>query len=283
MKNFQIESKDEKQLHTLIKNNRLPHGIILECSDSQKLKQTIQLICLFAVCRSSTPPCRTCNQCQKVLSGNHPDIYTAALKGKSDAVNVEEIRNICTKAYTIPNEAAKQVFILPNADKMQSSAQNAFLKVLEEPPTNIIFILCCESSLNLLATIRSRGVIFNLNTGAYSSEELEKADEISQRICGALTQSRSLPLLKALGAITDRQTAATVLVCFNNHIALALKHLSGYNDMQLSQGAKQLLNINRKSLLQITELINTAQNRLKQNINVNLFTAWFCAQLRSTL
>ncbi|MEE1281349.1 MAG: ATP-binding protein, partial [Acutalibacteraceae bacterium] len=144
--NDNLKSGSIQALENAMKNSRLPHGIVLESTQPQLLQQYIKKLSKWAVCKESNKPCNACSQCKKVETENHPDIYTAQLAGKTEVVNVDEIRKICNDAYIKPNEATTKVYIIPNADKMQIQAQNAFLKVLEEPPQNILFILCCTSA-----------------------------------------------------------------------------------------------------------------------------------------
>jgi DNA polymerase III, gamma/tau subunits len=71
-------------------------------------------------------------------------------------IQVDDIRALKEDAYSSSFKGAKKVYIIPNADKMTVSAQNAFLKVLEEPPQDCIFILLTEDRMQLLETVRSR-------------------------------------------------------------------------------------------------------------------------------
>ena len=71
---------------------------------------------------------------------------------------VDQIRFITADAVVAPNEAARKVYIIHEADHMNEQAQNALLKSLEEPPGHACFILCTESVEALLVTIRSRCV-----------------------------------------------------------------------------------------------------------------------------
>lgn len=67
----------------------------------------------------------------------------------------------------LPNEAAYRVLILAEAQTMTPQAQNALLKILEEPPAHVIFILTCENRSQLLETVRSRCVCLTLQPVAW--------------------------------------------------------------------------------------------------------------------
>ncbi|MFH1011203.1 MAG: hypothetical protein V1784_08215 [bacterium] len=83
--------------------------------------------------------------------------YTPILLPRALSILIEEIRDwVIDKAYLMPYQARRKVFIITQADRMNLNAQNAFLKVLEEPPSDTHLFLTCEHEGGLLETIRSR-------------------------------------------------------------------------------------------------------------------------------
>lgn len=276
--NDNFKSGSVQALENAMKNGRLPHGIVLESTQPQLLQQYIKKLSKWAVCKESNKPCNACSQCKKVETENHPDIYTAQLAGKTEVVNVDEIRKICNDAYIKPNEATTKVYIIPNADKMQIQAQNAFLKVLEEPPQNILFILCCTSAQQLLLTIRSRVTVYKLGFDTIDDENAQKAIQKAQQIAKALTVIKGYELLCAT-LFTDRVFAKSVinnlLLIVNNAVKAKVANIN-CNDVE------QLLadSLSTQNLIDILDIITTAETRLNSNINMNLFSSWFCAELR---
>ncbi|MBR5527593.1 MAG: hypothetical protein IKV97_01220 [Clostridia bacterium] len=115
-------------------------------------------------------PCMTCSQCLKILCGDHTDIKTL---GEEDDVRVDDIRAISKEAYILPTDCEYHVYILKSADRMNSFAQNALLKIMEEPPKNTVFILLSPSKELLLPTVVSRAQALTL--GKSSLDEMEKA------------------------------------------------------------------------------------------------------------
>ncbi len=75
---------------------------------------------------------------------------------RSLSILIEQIRILIKQTYRMPFQARRKVFILFHADRMNINTQNAFLKVLEEPPPHTHFLLACEGEGTLLPTIRSR-------------------------------------------------------------------------------------------------------------------------------
>ena len=111
--------------------------------------------------RGGEQPCGRCAACRKVEAGIHPDLITVELqkdeKGRPRReITVDQIRAVNRDAWVLPNEAARKVYILADADKMNQAAQNAALKLLEEPPNGAVFLLCAVNPALLLDTVRSR-------------------------------------------------------------------------------------------------------------------------------
>ena len=86
----------------------------------------------------------------------HPDILQVSLSEKKKMISISQIREIGLLLSAKPNEAKKRMVLIKDADKMNVQAQNALLKMLEEPPENTFFILTATHTSSLLATILSR-------------------------------------------------------------------------------------------------------------------------------
>lgn len=98
--------------------------------------------------------CDRCISCAKIDKEIHPDVTT--LLPENDELKIETIRRAEEILSLRPYESKKKVLIVDDADKMNISAANAFLKTLEEPPDNSIIVLVSASPDRLPDTIRSR-------------------------------------------------------------------------------------------------------------------------------
>jgi DNA polymerase-3 subunit delta' len=96
----------------------------------------------------------TCPSCRRVLRGVHPDVHLVEAEG--EVLRVEEVRGAREEAWRSRQEGRTAVFILDEADRMNDSAANALLKVLEEPPPHVVFVLVARGTAALLDTITSR-------------------------------------------------------------------------------------------------------------------------------
>lgn len=115
-----------------------------------------------------TESCGHCTSCKTFDEDNNPDIIYVTHDKKD--ITVSDVRNQILKNITIkPYRNRYKIFIIPEADKMNILAQNAFLKTFEEPPEYGIFLLLCENYNKFLVTILSRCIMFKLHPLPYNA------------------------------------------------------------------------------------------------------------------
>ncbi|MBQ4321443.1 MAG: hypothetical protein IJC35_04310 [Oscillospiraceae bacterium] len=129
-------------------------------------------------------PCGICPHCRKVISGSHPDFRRFAPEKDKRIFPVSLARDLREEAWILPNEAERKVFLLEAADTMNGAAQNALLKILEEPPAGTLFLLQCENPGRFLETIRSRCTVVQTEAEAASSGQEEAASEYLDLVLG---------------------------------------------------------------------------------------------------
>lgn len=214
----------KRQLSALVDAGHFPHALLLEGAAGSGRRTLARQIARAAVCQATAAqrPCGACAACRKAA---HPDI--ALYGGDGKALSVDTVRQLRQEAFVLPNEAAYRVLILAEAQTMTPQAQNALLKILEEPPAHVIFILTCENRSQLLETVRSRCVCLTLQPVAWDEaapvlhsrlpqvppQELQRAHSlfggcIGQVISGITdgTLQQVLELTPAIGeAIVDPQ------------------------------------------------------------------------------
>lgn len=133
------------------------HAYIFEGDRGVGADQCARLFAAALVCeKEGSAPCGICGSCLMARADTHPDIYTVAPDSGKRNITVDKIREIVNDAYTKPYESGKKVYIISYGDDMNEQAQNAFLKVLEEPPAYAVFIILAENCESLLQTVRSR-------------------------------------------------------------------------------------------------------------------------------
>lgn len=103
-----------------------------------------------------TVPCGKCACCSYFESlAAHPNVTVVSPENKA-SIGIKDIRDMSDGVYTAPYMGSKKVYIIRNAEKMTQQAQNALLKVIEEPPEHALFFLLSASRYAMLATVISR-------------------------------------------------------------------------------------------------------------------------------
>lgn len=157
---YGYEILHEDILDKLIKNIRKgtsQHAYIFEGERGGGSFGAAQLFANTLVCgKTEVAPCGTCTSCILAKAGNHPDISVISHQGDKKNIIVEQVRELLKDSAKKPYEDAKKVYIIAYGDEMNEQAQNAFLKLLEEPPQYAVFIILAENIESLLPTVRSR-------------------------------------------------------------------------------------------------------------------------------
>ncbi|MBT5807802.1 DNA polymerase III subunit gamma/tau, partial [Candidatus Uhrbacteria bacterium] len=99
-------------------------------------------------------PCNTCNACEQVSAGNSLDVFEIDAASHTDVENVRE--NIIKSVRFAPNQLKKKVYIIDEVHMLSTSAFNALLKTLEEPPEHALFVLATTEIHKVPDTIISR-------------------------------------------------------------------------------------------------------------------------------
>ncbi len=168
------------------------HAVIISSSSREAALHTARSLAMAAVClRGYDVPCGVCRGCRKAASGSHPDIIPVVRPTDKNGnprreLTVDQVRELAADAQVLPNEAERKVYIIEEAELMNLNAQNAALKLLEEPPATVVFLLCAVNPGLLLETVRSRCLMMTVAGGN------EAADEESLKLAdGFLTALRS--------------------------------------------------------------------------------------------
>ncbi len=270
-----------RQLEMMSQNRRLPHAVVFESRDTELAQRASEELAAAFLCESdSKRPCGICRSCRKVYAGIHPDVYSVETTGGKQATGVGEIREMISDCYIKPNEASGKVYYI--FDKMTAEAQNALLKILEEPPQNVQFIIVTEKSTLLLKTVLSRSTLFKLGD-AGDVKPSDEALEIAVEIARAIPQPMELPLLAATGRLLKgREVTEQTLAILGEFFTKALeeKYLGerGYEDY--ITGMSRMLN--RASIVKLFDVVSRAQEMLSHNCNMNILVTWLCANIRES-
>lgn len=236
---FYSNEKAKQTLVNFITDGRLPHALLLEGEAGCGKTHFARLTACAALCRSEQKPCGSCRSCRLILQNTHPDVRVISPDAAEKPYGVNALRELILSCYVLPNDGEKKVYILRNIHEMSEQAQNTLLKIIEEPPAHVIFILTCRSRARILPTILSRVVTLSLSPCTEElcakalMERIPSADEeqclLMARQCGG-NIGRALTILQdeRLSAIHSDAQETAQLICSGSEFDL-LCLLSRYN------------------------------------------------------
>jgi DNA polymerase-3 subunit gamma/tau len=147
-------------LQNAIKNNKLAHAYLF-CGPRGTGKTSVaKLLAKTINCTSENKPCGHCANCIDIQESTHPDVVELDAATNN---GVDEVRELIEKVKYAPMQGKYKVYIIDEVHMMTSSAFNALLKTLEEPPEYCIFILATTEPHKVLPTIVSRCQRFDFN------------------------------------------------------------------------------------------------------------------------
>ena len=151
-----------KQLQTVLKNHELAHAYLFVGPTGSGKSEIAKWLALRLFCLhlQNGKPDLTCPECQRILSGNHPDVVVAKPEGRQ--IKVDEIRHLKDEFTKSAVEGNRKLFIIHDAEKMTNNAANSLLKFIEEPGPGIYILMLTTNKSAVLPTIRSRTQIIEL-------------------------------------------------------------------------------------------------------------------------
>ena len=184
------------QLDRTFREGRAPHAYLI-VGPPHVGKGTLAIdIAQRVNCTSAeNAPCGSCTQCRRIASGAHADVHFISTAGDVDGasrrqISISTIRELQHQASLKPYEGASRVYIFDGAEDMSTEAANALLKVLEEPPEQVLFLLLTSQEEALLPTIRSRCHRIELHPLPISvvAEELVSSEEMGPEQASVLSR-----------------------------------------------------------------------------------------------
>lgn len=203
-------------LKNAIKNNQLAHAFLF-CGPRGVGKTTCARILAKTInCTNPTPDgeaCNTCNSCVSFDAGTSLNIHELDAASNN---SVEDIRTLVEQVRFAPQAGKYKVYIVDEVHMLSTSAFNAFLKTLEEPPSYAIFILATTEKHKILPTILSRCQIFDFKR-ITNNDTVEHLQEIVEKE-SIQAEKAALQVIaqKSEGCMRDSLSILDKIVSFTN-------------------------------------------------------------------
>ena len=235
---------------------------------------------------------------QLILQGNHPDVRIVAPDGLS--IKIHQIRAVLhDMSYRPRSDKGFRITILENAEKMTQEAQNSFLKLLEEPPKDVVFIIITKNPESLLPTIRSRCQLIRINAEIlgnrnnysiivekicrihlYSALEVLNEAEAIEKVLTQEGQGKVRTQLE--GALITAASWFRDVLIFKETGDVSLLSCGVFQNR--NDEIRMLSNIGElygvPDLIRIIECIEKSRKQIKQNANIRLALEALLFELR---
>lgn len=317
---MRLYSKDNAVglIRSMILRDRLSHAYIL-CGEKGIGKKTLakymaaQILCE----KGSGEPCGVCKACRMLEIDGHPDFITVEASGKTGNYRADDLRPIISDASVLPNEGGIKLYFLPRIDKALAAAQNVLLKIIEEPPAHVVFIMTAESKERILPTVLSRAICINiaeptadecrraLSKMGFAQAEIDSAvslfggnigrcaeyirddgakklPETVRSITENLVSGDEYGLLRALSSLEkDREMCLSALAELKNVIrdAVAAKVGGELGSLCRSDAEKLSQKLRLSHLEKMYDDIASAENKINGNSSMALTLGDLCGRL----
>jgi DNA polymerase III delta prime subunit len=257
MLNILSNCKDARAYRTLAAwtgGGRLPHTVLIEGEAGTGRGDFARALARAILCGADSRPCGICRHCVKTEKDIHPDFEVLQGGGGARSFHVDTVRKMRSDAHIRPNEANARVFLLQDAHTMSVQAQNALLKIIEEPPNGVHFILICENREQMLPTIQSRAAVITME-----KSEAGVCDPAAQAVLRALAEGDELEALEYFYAVERDREA------FISRLELLRSAASGFSPLRT---------------MRIIDIIDDVRKAAEGNGNISLLTISLCARIR---
>jgi len=228
----------KEHLQNALKTGNISHAYIINGERFSGKEYIAKIFAMALQCeKKGEDPCNECHACKQALSGNQPDIIHITHE-KPNTISVDDIREQINKDIVIkPYACEKKVYIINEAEKMNTQAQNALLKTLEEPPEYAVIIILTTNVDALLPTILSRCVVLNMKpvddslVKEFLMKEVQVPDYKAE-VCAAFARG-NIGKAKILASSEEFDKIKTEAIAL-------LKHIDEMETNEISQAIKQM-------------------------------------------
>jgi len=222
-------------------------------------------------------PCNACPSCQEIASGKSIDVFEIDAASNTGVDNIRELRESAKYAAA---RSRYKIFIIDEVHMLSTSAFNALLKILEEPPSHVVFIMATTERHKVPATILSRCQQFIFRT--ISPAEIQgHLRQIAARE-GIKIEDRALSYIvkAAEGSMRDAQSLLDQIIAFSGQEVVDedVRDVLGFIPSEiLDQTVSALARGDSKSLIQTVGIV------IDQGLNIQQYVREFIARIRDLL
>ena len=221
--------------------------------------------------------CNQCQNCQEVANGTHPDVIEIDAASNN---GVDQVRDLIEKVRYAPIKGNYKVYIIDEVHMMTTGAFNALLKTIEEPPENVIFILCTTEPFKVIPTILSRCQRFDFSKLSYE-EMSEKLHEILDKEGTKYTEAGLKTIIDlADGGMRDALSILDQVLAFSNNILHEEDVLAMYGLASIDEKVDLILSIKEGN---VAEVVKKSEAYLAGGIDIRRLVLELISLLKDLL
>ncbi len=272
-----LTAQARARLSALTGGRGLSHAYLISGPAGSGTTALASALAAAMVCTSNgDKPCGACPACRKAASGIHPDVIHVDIPPDKREILVEQARQMRADAWVRPNEAARKVYVIHNAQSMRPEAQNAILKLLEEGPSYAAFLLLADNPGALLPTIRSRCEAVSLTPPEDATEADDAARAAALELLDLLAKGDELSL-SAWTAPLEKWDREALTALFEAAIALLREALS--STPASPAPVRAAARLPQKKLLAAIDLLEKLRSHTAFNVGAGHLAGALCAGL----
>lgn len=277
-----VEEDFINQIYNKYIENKLAHAFLIETNDIELcFNELLSLVKKINCLDEYLDDCDKCNICHLIDSNNLPSVQIIEPDGKH--IKKEQIIELKDKFKFKPTYSKNNIYIIKNAEKLNTSSANTMLKFIEEPNTNIIGFFITTSRDNVIPTIKSRCQIytsnFDLKTKIDNYEEIEELVysyifNIEQSISNGLLYNKEVSSNELISKQNLEQFLNLIFIKYREALSKFLNFNETINKYDFLIETNDVNRIIKKM-----RIIDTTITKLAYNINVDLLLDKFVIEM----
>lgn len=143
------------RMQSIVDTKRVPQALLFVGPPHANILAFVYRFVAAIFCNDADRPCGVCQSCSMIQQNIHPDLEEITPESRTSSIKIEQIRDLQQNVYQTPQCATHRFILMHPIDQLNRAAANALLKILEEPPKHVVFILVAEQN-TIVDTILSR-------------------------------------------------------------------------------------------------------------------------------
>lgn len=263
--------------------NKLSHAYLIETNKQEKCLNHLKYVIKNINCQNTfKEECVDCNLCN-LLDQNYLPSFII-VEAETSVIKKEQVLDLKSRFSTIPTYTKENIYIIKEAEKLNSESANTMLKFLEEPEEHIIGFFITNNINNVINTIKSRCEVIKIK---YNEEEENILDSpyldlVQSYLDRVLINNNNTIMANRdilLENYSEKKDIEAIISLMLQIIKRCIEEINNPRDIEFSKQFKNIIDLGYKELLQNERIIVKYMEELQFNVNIELFLDKFVIEL----